>query len=251
MALDIKIGSYALGNYIDRFEISQESRLEQVTIPRRDGYVSDDPYKTGISITMGGLIFNESGDDTRTALNALKNAMSAGSFTVTVYDDRQITCKKVYFSASYEDSDLRRISWEAQLASDDYGFIAVNPTATENSQTASPQTNTHANNGNLDTDVVIRITAGTDTIASGVRIDNLTTGKYFTYNASITTGNWIEVDTEELTVVDQDGVNKLASFQGDFFRLAAGDNSIKYTGTVSGATKPKLKLTYSDKYDGF
>lgn len=251
MALDIKIGSYALGNYIDTFSISQESRLNQISIPRRDGFLSDDPYKTGISISMGGLIYNDSSDDSRTALNSLKGALSASSFVITVYSDRQITCKKIYFTASYEESDLRRIRWEAEVSSDDYGFVAVNQTETENSQTASPQTNTHTNNGNLDTYPVVRITAGTDTIASGVRVDNLTNDKFFTYNATITTGNWIEIDTENLTVVDQDGTNKVANFQGDFFRLSAGDNSIKYTGTVSGATKPKLKLTYRDKYDGF
>lgn len=250
MSRDVKIGSLDIGDYIDMFSLSQESRLNQVPIPRRDGYLSDDPYKTGINITMGGLIYNGDSDTARSLLNQIKGAFGASSFVVTLYSDRQITCKKVYFTHSYQSADLRRIRWEAQVASDDFGFKAVNITATENSQSASPQTNTHTNNGNLETDVVIRITAQTDNIASGVRIDNLTTGKFFTYNAQIDSGgDWIEIDTANMTVVDQDGVNKIANFQGDFFRLAGGANSIKYTGTVSGATKPKLKLTYYDKYE--
>lgn len=251
MALDITLGSYSFGNYIDTFEITQESRIEQVAIPRRNGYLSDTGYKTGMTIRLGGLIFSDDSDTARSDFNSLKNAFNVGKVALTIYDDRQVMVQKSYFSSSYEEQDLRRIRWEAELLADDYGFSAVDQTSTENSQTASPQTNTHTNNGNLETDSVIRITAGTDTIASGVRIDNLTTDEYFTYNATITTGNWVEIDTDLLTVVDQAGTNKIANFQGDFFKLAAGDNSIKYTGTVSGATKPKLKLTYRDKYDGF
>lgn len=250
MSLSIVLGSYAFGNNVDTFEIQQDSRVEQVPIPRRDGFISDVGYKTGMTIRLGGEIFEVDGDTARSTLNSLKNAFNGGKVILTIYADRQITVQKNSFTASYPLQDLRQIRWDAELLADDYGFVAVNPTATENSQSASPQTNTHTNNGNLDTPAVIRITAGTDTIASGVRIDNLTTGKFFTYNASITTGNWIEIDTDLLTVVDQAGVNKMANFAGDFFTLAGGSNSIKYTGTVSGATKPKLKLTYRDKYDG-
>lgn len=250
MSLQIQLGSYAFGNNIDSFEISQESRVDQVAIPRRDGMLSDTAYRSGMRIMLGGMIADADGDTARATLNSLKNAFQVGKQYLTIYSDRQVLVQKSIFAARYMDSDLRRIRWEAELLADDFGFTNVNPTATENNQSASPQTNVHTNNGNLETYAVIRITAGTDTIASGVRIDNLTTGKYFTYNATITTGNWVEIDTENLTVVDQAGANKLANFQGDFFTLAAGSNSIKYTGTVTGATKPKLKLTYRDKYDG-
>lgn len=250
MAISIALGSYAFVNNIDTFEITQESRVEQVPIPRRDGFLSDTGYKAGMTIRIGGLILETDGDTARSTLNSLKNAFSGGKVVLTIYSDRQVTVQKSYFSVSYEDQDLRRLRWEAELLADDFGFVAVSQTATEDNQSASPQTNTHTNSGNLDTDSVIRITAGTDTIASGVRIDNLTNAKYFVYNSAITTGNWVEIDTDLLTVVDQAGANQIANFQGDFFKLAAGANSIKYTGTVSGATKPKLKLTYRDKYDG-
>jgi phage-related protein len=96
----------------------------------------------------------------------------------------------------------------------------------------------------------MRIMATTDNIATALRIDNLTNGKYFIYNAVITAGKWIEIDTDLLTVVDDTGANKLSSFSGDFFKLEAGDNSIKWTGTASGAVKPSYSMTYRGKYDG-
>lgn len=248
MSLDIKIGSYSLGDYIDTFEITQDSRVEQVAIPRRHGLLSDEGYKTGMTLKIGGLIYNSDYTVTRTILTSIKGALSLGKIVFTVFSDRQVTVQKSYFSSSYEDQDLRRIRWEAELLADDFGFVAVDPTISEKTISASPQTDTFTNDGNLDADSIIRITAGASDIASGLRIDNLTNAKFFTYNAVISAGNWIEIDTDLLTVVDQLGVNQLANFQGDFFKLAGGSNSVKWTGTATGS--PKLKMTYRSKYDG-
>lgn len=250
MSFEIKLGSYAFGNYVDTFEVTQESRVEQVAIPRRHGYMSDVAYRGGMSIRIGGLIYCDSYLDARSAFNLLKNAFNIGKSNLTVFSDRQIEVQKSAFMASYEDQDLRRIRWEAQLVSDDYGFEDVDPTETTTTIDASPQTDVHAQDGNLDTPHIFRIIANTDNIASGIRIDNLTTGKYFIYNAAITAGHWVEIDTDLLTVVDDTGANKLSSFTGDFFALAAGNNSIKWTGTASGATKPQYTITYRGKYDG-
>ena len=250
MSLDIKLGSYQFGNYVDTFEISQDSRVEQTDIPRRHGSMSDVGYRSGISIRIGGLIYCDSYLDTRTAFNLLKNAFQLGKAVLTVFSDRQILVQKTSFQSSYEEQDLRRIRWDAELMSDDFGFIDVDPTVTTISASASPQTDIHAQAGNLDTNHIIRITANTDAIAGGLRIDNLTTGKYFIYNAAIAAGHWVAIDTDLLTVVNDAGANMLANFSGDFFTLAPGNNSIKWTGTVSGAVKPTYRLTYSGKYDG-
>lgn len=250
MSFEIKLGAYSFGNYVDTFEISQESRVEQVAIPRRHGYMSDVGYRGGISIRIGGLIYCDSYLDTRTAFNLLKNAFQLGRAVLTVFSDRQITVQKTSFQSSYDDQDLRRIRWDAELVADDFGFVDVDPTVASVSAATSPQEDVVANPGNLETNHVMRITANTDAIATGLRIDNLTTGKYFIYNAAITAGHWIEIDTDLLTVVDDTGANKIASMSGDFFTLAPGNNTIKWTGTASGATKPAYTITYRGKYDG-
>ncbi len=250
MSLDIKLGSYSFGDYVDTFEISQDSRVEQIEIPRRHGLMSDVGYRSGISIRIGGLIYCDSYLDTRTAFNLLKNAFQLGKAVLTVFSDRQIVVQKTSFQSSYEEQDLRRIRWDAELVADDFGFVDVDPTVASVSASASPQTNVVATSGNLETNHIMRITANTDNIATGLRIDNLTTGKYFIYNAAITAGHWIQIDTDLLTVVDDTGANKLTNFSGDFFTLAAGNNSIRWTGTVSGAVKPAYTITYRGKYDG-
>lgn len=271
MSLQIQLGSYAFGNYVDTFEVTQESRVEPVTIPRRHGVLADVGYRAGMTIRIGGLIYAEDYNDTRIAVNLLKNAFNQGKSNLLIFSDRKVEVQKTYFSMSYEDQDLRRIRWEAELISEDYGFSAVDQSVEtftitdegdllletgdsmlletgDKALLESSNTNIVLNSGNLETDSVIRITAGSINIASGLRISNLTTGKFFTYNQAISAGDWIEIDTSLLTVVDQDGINKLSSFSGDFFKLAAGNNLISWAGTTSGSSQ--IIFTFNDKYDG-
>lgn len=271
MSFEIKLGSYSFGNYVDTFEVQQDSRVEQVAIPRRHGYMSDVAYRGGMSIMIGGLIYCDNYNDTRTAFNLLKNAFNIGKSYLTVFSDRRLEVQKSSFTSSYEDQDLRRIRWEAQLVSDDYGFEDVDPTEDENVISASPQTDVVVNTGNLETRPVIRITAGANTIASGLRVDNLTSGKYFIFNEAISAGTYLEIDTVNLTVVNNSGTNKVNYFSGDFFELEAGNNSIQWTGTTSQGTigieagdsillengdqlaaegDTKIKFTFRGKYDG-
>ena len=247
-SLSIYLGTYPFANNVETFEVTQEARVEQVPIPRRHGFLSDEGYRAGLGIRIGGLIYNDEYLDTRTALNLLKNAFSLGKQYLTIYDDRRLLVQKNYFSSSIEDQDLRRVRWEAELVSDADGFEAVTQTVTTKTISASPQTDTFATVGNLPSDSVIKITAGGSNIASGLRIDNLTSGKYFTYNAVITAGNYIEIDTDLLTVVNQAGTNVVENFTGDFFKLEAGSNSVKWTGTATGS--PTLRMTFRDKFDG-
>lgn len=271
MSFQVQLGSYAFGNYVDTFEVTQESRVEPVAIPRRHGYLADVGYKSGMTIRIGGLIYNDDYNDTRTAINLLKGAFNQGKTNLMIFSDRQVQVQRTYFSMSYEDQDLRRIRWEAELVSEDYGFSAVDASVEtftitgagdlllesgdsmllETGDTVlleSANNNAVLSSGNLETDSVIRITAGSTSIASGLRVNNLTTGKFFTFNQAISAGNWIEIDTNLLTVVDQAGANKLSFFTGDFFKLTSGNNLISWNGTTTGS--PQIKFTFNDKYDG-
>jgi|GEM_PF-3935241 len=249
MALLIALGSLALGNSVDTFEITEQSRVDSVIIPRRHGFISDVGFKSGLTLRIGGMIYNDLSDNSRAELNSIKGAMDNGKFYLTIYDDRRLYVQKTYFSSSYEESDLRRIKWEAELVSDDYGFEAVTQTVTNKTITATPQTDSFPTVGSLETNSIIRVMAGSVEIASGLRIDNLTTGKFFIYNRAIpvTTG-FIDIDTDLLTVVDEGAVNRISSFSGDFLKLAAGANSVKWTGTATGS--PILRMTFRDKFDG-
>lgn len=245
---DIKFGSYAFGENIDTFRIEEESRVNQVTVPRRHGALSDEAYKGPIAVTIGGLILEETHLLARAAASAIRGALNIGKQYLTLYDDRRILCQKSMFSSEYEEGDLRRLRWSALLISNDYAFESVDQVVSEKTITANLQEEVFANAGDVETKPVIRITAGASEIASGLRIDNLTTGKFLVVNMAIAATEWVEIDTDLLTMVDQAGVNQYASFQGDFFALAGGNNTLKWTGSY--ADSPKLKLTYRSKYSG-
>lgn len=248
-SIDVRFGSYVFNSLdVDTLEIDNESRVNSVVIPRRHGFKSDDAYAAGMRIRIGGTIYNDDAQDSRSTLNSIKNALNGGKQNLRIWSDRDVECQKSYFTSRIVDGDMRVIEWECELISDEMAFKSVSETTATKTISASPQTDTFDMNGNVDTPVVIRITAGASNIATGLRIDNVSTSKYFTINQQIDAGDWVEVDTENETVVDQDGNNVIASFAQDFFKLAAGTNSIKWTGTATGS--PTIKLTYQDRYDG-
>jgi len=309
MSLNIKFGTYEFGNNIDSFEIDDESRLNIVAIPRRHGYLSDEAYRGGLTIVLSGIIMESTDTLARTALNTLKNAFNLGKQNLYLYDDRYIECQKQSFSYSYDQADLRHIRWSCTLVSDSSAFSSITLTTSERIIEEDRQGETFVNNGNVETYPIIRITAGSTEIASGIRIENLTTGKVFYFNNAIgatvdqtpspspsytpsgtassspsasisaspsgtpsaspsasispsistsqspspspTQGDliyYIEVDTDKMTVTDQDGNSHFEDFQGDFFTLQSGSNVLVWKGTFAGF--PRLTLIYRDCYDG-
>lgn len=245
--MNVTFGSYTFDTN-ERIEYSQESRVSPVLIPRKSGYKTDQAYETGIRILISGSIVEDTEELAREELNKIRLALMSGKQYLNIYGTREILCQKNFFTTRYIDSDVRAIEWEAELISDEHVFRSTSATEAEFTITASPATNTFTNSGNAVTPITIRITAGSSAITSGLQIDNVTTGESFTYNESIAIGKYIEIDTDNLSVIDSDGNNKIGSFSQDFFKLAVGDNDIKWTGTATGS--PKLKLTYNARYYG-
>lgn len=248
MAIQIALGTYVFGYEISEFEIENASRVEQVAIPRRDGLKSDTAYNAGLSIRLAGLISETTDTIARATLNSLKNAFNQGKVNLTIYDDRYVQVQKNSFRSRYPQQDMRAIEWEAELLADDFGFLSVALEETTIALASSPLTTAITNAGNLATKPVLRISAVGGTISSGARIDNLTTGEFIIYNSSIASGKYVDIDCDALTVIDSDGNNKFTSFQGNFFKLSGGANSIKWTGSTGSHT---LRLQFRDKYDGW
>lgn len=250
-SIDIRFGAYQFESNTDvtMFEVENESRVLEQAIPRRHGWRADEAYISGMRIRIGGTIIGTDAAEARATLNAMKNAFNSGKQLLRIWSDREVLCQKSYFLSRVPKSIAWEIEWEAELFAEDYAFRSVSITEQEETIASSPETNSFTNNGNVPSTAIIRITAGSSNIAAGLRIDNETTGEYFTYNAQIDAGDWIEIDTDLHTVVDQDGNNVFQYFAQTFFKLDPGANSIKWTGTATGS--PKLKLSYYDKYDGY
>ncbi len=95
----------------------------------------------------------------------------------------------------------------------------------------SPEALTVANGGNALVSPVITFTAGVSANFSKMTIQNTTdSDKYFDYEpaANLTEGDIVEVDCAN-TTVKLNTVDDIAHFEGSFFELLAGNNSVSVT----------------------
>jgi phage-related protein len=61
-------------------------------------------------------------------------------------------------------------------------------------------------------------------------LENLTTGQNLTFTGTVTDGQTLKIDCEEITVLNN-AVDQIGSFSGDFLKLAPGANVLKFTGS--------------------
>ena len=87
------------------------------------------------------------------------------------------------------------------------------------------------NLGAIVSHTIIKLYGETDGVTNPT-VRNITTGKFFTVNMTLTNATkYLIIDSKLGTVKDQDGVDKsgLVSLQSEYIKLLPGDNSIVYT----------------------
>lgn len=110
-------------------------------------------------------------------------------------------------------------------------------------EVADGDTETVNNAGNEITGPILKLSgAGTYWTVS-----NLTTGESFTLDFEITGGGYVEIDTENKTVLFNGTTSKFSDFAGDFFNLNPGNNSIKLE-VVGGDVTSLLNVYHRDAY---
>jgi hypothetical protein len=90
----------------------------------------------------------------------------------------------------------------------------------------------------------IRITAVGQTVQANVRLTNETLNQYFQYTDNIYTGQVLVVNCEDLSA-KRVGVDALAHFLGDFWKLNPGDNTLRYEGPTTGVS---IQVEWRDRY---
>lgn len=167
-------------------------------------------------------------------------------------DDWQITGLKLFRQFSFERGlkDTFRLNFFFSLKSS-YPFIE---SQTENTETGTrgyydiggiilpteiplswditPENVLAINNlGSTDAHSIIRLKGESAGPVTNPRVYNLNTGKYFKVNIILNgTNEWIEIDSKNGTVVDQDGsdVSGLVTADSEFILLRQGSNDILY-----------------------
>lgn len=105
------------------------------------------------------------------------------------------------------------------------------------------------NAGNEDTDPVFRIFGP----FTSVTINNLNTSESFTIAVDeyteISVGEYVEINVKERTVKLNDGTSIYSAFDGEFFRLIPGNNTLQFS-AVGDDGNTSLRTTWRDAYNG-
>lgn len=106
---------------------------------------------------------------------------------------------------------------------------------------------TITNNGTVKTYPTIRLHGS----LTNPTIKNVTTDDTFQYDATIANGDYIDVDMQNMTVIDQNGNDKLSSVDADlrdFWGLDAGANTIQFTHESTYNGNARAVVTHYDAY---
>ena len=239
--ITIKFGTFNLDSTnnisVSKIEPEEKKDVNLSKIPVSDFSIAEEARRESISINMEGSIVGDDYDDLRTKIDAFKAALQ-GIQKLYFDDDRYIMAQVQDFSCPF--SNMRRIArWKIL-------FIAHDPiwlSDTLNSDERTPTSGsgyTITNSGNAKTRVKIEITAPAGGITDNCKIENQTTGQSFQYRGTVAAGDKLEVDnrvdTDDFEVLN-DGADDQANFEGDFIELAAGNNTIIFTGPADSVVK--------------
>ena len=85
---------------------------------------------------------------------------------------------------------------------------------------------------------------------SGFVVQNVTTGKLFNLDLTLTSAEQVTVDVASRTVVKGTNTNVFGSFNGDFFHLQVGNNEMHFNATSGIGGNTKLTVQYRNTYEG-
>jgi hypothetical protein len=105
------------------------------------------------------------------------------------------------------------------------------------------------NAGNEDTDPIFRIYGP----FTSVTINNLNTSESFTIEfdeyTEIGIGEYVEIDVKNRTVKLNDGTSIYSAFDGEFFRLVPGNNTLQFS-PIGNDGNTLLRTIWRDAYNG-
>jgi hypothetical protein len=120
------------------------------------------------------------------------------------------------------------------------------PFTLDSTSTESEVTNIITNEGDEVTDPVLKIYGpGTNFI-----LENITTGKSFTLNTTLTGSDVVEVDVKNRTVVKNGTDNLYPDIEGDFWSLEPDENELRFFVESGSDLTTSLDVVYRHAYSG-
>ena len=231
-----------LSSYMDvaDWKPGRKFRLSKYTVARRAGGIIPRTEYGDKTIAITGKVVGSTITAARTALDTLYQAISGREVDLFLYDDRFI---RAFLESLDTDPSaaLRVFDVNMKYSAQSPFSLSLQRYRTQQAVSSSPTTFTITSSGTVYTKPVILFVAGGSDITT-CTLENLTTGQTLSFTGTVSAGNTLEVDCEN-TTVENNGVDSVSSFVGDFMRIDPGANSMKFTG--SNCT---VKVDYFDRF---
>ena len=237
---------------IEEFSPANRYRGQKHNVTRRDGFSMPNFVLDSKTIQVKGMIVGTSPTDSRDNLDSLVKIVNSPRLKPNLHREQR---DLFLFSDRFYRGHVDRLDIDNRAATKvrDFKFNFLIPQPYElyvqylrKAQTISsdPTTFTTTVNGNAFSRPIITITNNGSNITSIV-VENITTGRSFSYSGTLQTSQNLVIDTEEVTL-ENNGTGDLANASGVIseFILYPGGNEIKVTGVVNG----EIKIDWRDRW---
>lgn len=225
--------------YVKERDISVGTNIvfSSFELARKEGKYIPETKPGEKTVRIRVQLFGDSFSEVRTNYDTLMTQLLDGNKKdLYIADDRVL---KVFLSG------IPKIMYDAdfRVYYTDLNFIAPKPyeqycgrLRKKQSVTTSPVSFNLLCSGSFKTRPKFTFTASGGTItANQITIENLTTQQLMSFIGTVSNGASLIIDAEELTV-ENDSVDAVGSFVGDFIFLTPGTNYLKFTGATQTVT---------------
>lgn len=217
-----------LSEYIESWKPSQKIRMPNFIAPRHAGLIIPSTEYGEKSISLTGKVYGATRDTARTNFDNFIKSFGKGEKDLYVYDDRYFRGFLSSFDWDYI-AALRCLKFQLKFTCQDPFSFYLQKYRSSQAISSSPTTFTITNNGNVRIRPDVFFVAGGSDITS-CSLENLTSGQVFSFTDTVAAGDTLEVDCDNLQV-ENDAVDSLDAFSGDFLYFEPGQNQIKFTGS--------------------
>lgn len=234
-----KFGSFTLSDYLSSFRVSIKNRIAKQIIPYKDGADIDEALLEPLVITVEGDVVGTSDTNTRTLIDALLKAICNGKQYLRLWDDRYVNAQKQSLEHEYQKA-LERFIFKATFIADTPFWIA--DTASQDIEISAGSRYSITTIGSAYNYPSITFAADQGVALNAISLENETDDKKMGYIATVENGNSLIINCATQSV-QNNGVDDLANFSGDFLRLLSGANSLLYAGQACTIT-----FDWSERY---
>ena len=217
-----------LSSYIEAWTPDVKYRNSNFVIARKHGKFVQGVRYDSRTLRIKGNVAEVDADTARSVYDTILLACNGGKKDLYLNDDRVVsgylTSQKHKYIAS-----MRMIKFDLRFICDDPFIRYISKLRDKTTISSSPTSFNFEVGGIVETRPVITFSPSGNDLTS-CTLENLTTGQSMSFTATVSDGNVLEIDCDNLTVTNNN-VDAIGDFSGDFLKLIPGTNYMKFTGS--------------------